>query len=107
LATVAPSTVEFPGVGEPFRSGFSGNPNRFRVCKLANTFSAELTAESGTFYTTEWQARIGRDHGVDKDHSGIQFGREEFLFFAIVSPGARAEAKCRVVGEVDRFVSIA
>src|SRR5438128_837770 len=85
----------------------SGNPNRLRVRKFANAGGAEFSAKAGTFHTPEWQTRIGRDHGVDKDHSGVQLGRKEFLFFAIASPGARPKAEYGVVREVDCLVNIA
>jgi hypothetical protein len=53
-----PSTVEFPGVGESFRSPFSGNPNCLRVCELASPGGAEFASKTGTLYTAERQTRI-------------------------------------------------
>ena len=99
--------MEFPGVGKSFSPTVSGNPNRLRVRKFANAGGAEFSAKAGTFHTAEWQTRIGRDHGVDKDHSGVQLGYEKFLFFAIISPGARTQAEYGVVRELKRLVNIA
>src|SRR5215203_4555421 len=77
---VAPITVEFPGAREQFRSRFSGNPNRLRICELANSRGAEFSAKSGTLYTAEWQTGIGSDHRIDENHSRFQVRREELLF---------------------------
>ena len=99
--TVAPSTVEFPGVGEPFRSRFSGNPDRFRVREFADACGTQFAAETGTFHTAEWQTRIGRDHRVDENHSAVQVRYETFLLLGIFGPRARIQAEWGVVRELD------
>ena len=99
--------MAFPGVGESFQSHFSRNPDRFRVCEFADSGGAEFAAEPGAFYAAKRQTRIGGDHGVDEDHSGVQLRCEKFLFFAIVGPRAGAEPKCGVVRELDRVVGVA
>src|SRR6266487_3938756 len=85
----------------------SRNPDRFGVCKFADASGAEFAAEPGAFYSAERQTRIGGDHGVDENHSGVQLRREEFLFFTIIRPRAGAEPEWGVVRELDRFVGIA
>src|ERR1043166_8476394 len=85
----------------------SRNPDCFRVCKFADSGGAKLAAETGALYTAKWQTRIGRDHGVDENHSGVQVRGEEFLFFRIVRPRAGTETECGVVRELDRVVGVA
>ena len=91
----------------PFRSGFSGNPNRLRVRELANSRGAEFSAKAGTFYAAEWQTRIGSDHGVDENHSAVQLRCEKFLLLAIFGPRARTQAESGIVRELDGRVGIA
>src|SRR5438067_5471751 len=73
------------------------NPDRFRIGKFADSGHAELAAEPGTLYATEWQTWIGGDHRVNEHHSGVQLGSEKFLFLAIFGPRARAEAESGIV----------
>ena len=99
--------MEFPGLGESFRSRFSGNPDRFRVREFANARGAEFASETGTFHTAEWQTRIGGDHRVDENHSAVQLRYEKFLLLAIFGPCARTQAESGVVRELDGRVGIA
>jgi len=98
--------VGFPGLGEPFRSGFSGNPDRFRVREFANACGAEFSAKAGTLYAAEGQTRIGRDHRVDENHSAVQLRYEMFLLLGIFGPRARTQAEWGVVRELDGRVGI-
>ena len=76
-----------------FRSGSSGNPDRFRVREFANARGAEFSAKAGTLYAAERQTRIGRDHRVNENHSGLQVRGEELLFLGIIRPRAGTEAE--------------
>ena len=99
--------MEFPGVGESFRHHVLGNPNRLRVRELANSGRAEFASEAGTFHTAERQTRIGGDHRIDENHSGLQVGYEELLLLGIIRPRAGSEAERTVVCHLDRLRCIA
>ena len=77
-----------------------------RVDELTDAQGCKLAAIARHLDAAEGKPRIGGDHAVDEDHTGIKLVGEAFAFVRVFGPCACSEAKAGVVCDMDRFVDI-
>src|ERR1700722_6557622 len=82
------------------------DPNCLDVDELANPLHGEFASMPRILHAPERQARIGRHHLVEKNHSGIEFVDEPFRFRRIFGPSAGAEPEAAVVGDLESVIDI-